>query len=328
MAGRTVVILTEDRDRTADRVAAELTLRGVPVIRMATSDFPRNISMAAKLAESGWEGTLSLPSGDVLDFADIGAIYRRRPTQFQVDARMSSSEKAFAYGEARRGFGGVLNALAVNGCLWVNDPAAAAAAEYKPLQLATAKAVGLDVPDTLIANHPAEAHAWAESLGESIVFKPLSGVWHADEGTLGIIYTSPVNPDDLADPALSRTAHMLQAYVAKRDEARAVVVGERVFAIRIVAHSERAAIDWRSDYDALEYEPLDLPDAVTKGLVELHRRLGLAVGVVDMCRDHDGRWWFLETNQNGEWGWLSDEAGFPIASAVADLLQAGAAWIR
>ncbi|WP_279473315.1 hypothetical protein [Actinomadura darangshiensis] len=43
---------------------------------------------------------------------------------------MSSPERAFTYGEARRGFGGVLTAL--QDCLWVNDPMAAIRAEYKP----------------------------------------------------------------------------------------------------------------------------------------------------------------------------------------------------
>lgn len=328
MAGHTVVILTEDRDRTADRVAAELALRGVPVVRMATSDFPQRLSMAATLGASGWEGNLALPSGDILALTDIGAIYRRRPTQFKMDDRMSSPERTFAYGEARRGFGGVLNALAVGGCLWVNEPAASAAAEYKPLQLATAKAVGLNVPETLISNDPAAAHTWAKSIGKTVVFKPLSGVWHADQGELGIIYTSPVEVDDLLDPALERTAHLLQEFIDKRDEARAMVVGDRVFAVRIIARSDRAAIDWRSDYDALEYEPLDLPDETVRSLVELHKRLGLVIGVTDLCRDTDDRWWFLETNQNGEWGWLSEEAGIPIASTVADLLEAGPAWIR
>lgn len=320
-----VLIITEDPDRTADKVAAELAIRGVPVLRLVSSDFPQGIKMAATLGAHGWEGTLTLPAGDVLALADVGAIYRRRPTQFKMDDRMSSPERAFAYGEARRGFGGVLNALAVNGCTWVNDPVPAAAAEYKPLQLATARAVGMNVPDTTISNDPEAAHAWAKALGRPIAFKALSGVWHADQGQLGIIYTSPVKVADLLDPALTRTAHLLQEFIDKRDEARAVVVGKQVFAVRIIAGSDRAAIDWRSDYDALEYEPLTLPDDTADSLVALHLRLGLAVGVADLCRDRDDRWWFLETNQNGEWGWLSDEAGLPIAAAIADLLATAAA---
>ncbi len=328
MPTRTVVILTEDRDLTADRVAAELALRGTPVIRMATSDFPQRISMAATLGADGWQGTLALSSGDEVPLTDVGAIYRRRPTQFKMDDGMSSPERTFAYGEARRGFGGVLNALAVGGCLWVNAPAAAAAAEYKPLQLATAKAVGLNVPATFIGNDPVKAHAWAKALGRRVPFKPLSGVWHADQGQLGIIYTSPVDISELLDPAFGRTAQLLQAFIDKRDEARAMVIGKRVFAVRIIAGSDRAAIDWRSDYDALEYEPLDLPEETATRLIELHRRLGLSVGVADLCRDTDGTWWFLETNQNGEWGWLSEEAGLHIASAVADLLEAEPAWGR
>jgi hypothetical protein len=28
-----------------------------------------------------------------------------------------------------------------------------------------------------------------------------------------------------------------------------------------------------------------------------------------------------ETNQGGAWGWLAEETGLPVASALADLLQ-------
>jgi hypothetical protein len=37
---------------------------------------------------------------------------------------------------------------------------------------------------------------------------------------------------------------------------------------------------------------------------------------------------FLETNQRGEWGWLSDETGEPVAEALADLMEAGPGWAR
>jgi hypothetical protein len=39
----------------------------------------------------------------------------------------------------------------------------------------------------------------------------------------------------------------------------------------------------------------------------------------------DETWCFLECNPNGQWAWLEETAGLPIASALADLLENGAA---
>lgn len=322
---QTVLVLTDDEDRTASRVTAELAVRGVPVVRVDATDFPTRISMSAEIGTGeAWSGKLTeIGSGrEFVDLQGVGSVYYRRPTQFALAEGMSRSEQLFAYGEARRGFGGVMQAL--GGALWVNDPVAAARAEYKPNQLAAAAAVGLEIPKTIITNEPVRAHQWAKELGRAIVYKPLAGIWHADEGKIRIIYTTPVtNPDDLLDPALRRTAHLFQEQVDKDHEARAVVIGDRVFTVAIDAASEEGRIDWRSDYDALSYRVIDLPDEVSARLAALHKRLGLAFGAVDLIRDTAGRWLFLETNQSGEWGWLVSETGIDVAGALADLLTQG-----
>jgi ATP-grasp ribosomal peptide maturase len=326
----TVLILTDDADQAASRVAAELALRGVAVVRLDAAEFPAAVAMAAAIGPGGgWAGPLTRHGKHLVELAQVGAVYYRRPTQFQLDPQMSDPERAFAYGEARRGFGGVLAALGVaGGCLWVNDPVAAAQAEYKPVQLAAAQAEGLAIPRTLVTSDPHAAHAWATGLGRPVVYKALGSFWHADEGRVRALYTSQVEDlGTLLDPALSLTAHLLQEEITpKLCEARAVVVGTAVHAARINAGSERARVDWRSDYDALTYTLIDLPDEVARGLVRLHRRLGLVYGAADLVCDTRGRWFFLETNQRGEWGWLAQEAGLPVAAAVADVLEAGPAW--
>jgi glutathione synthase/RimK-type ligase-like ATP-grasp enzyme len=50
-------------------------------------------------------------------------------------------------------------------------------------------------------------------------------------------------------------------------------------------------------------------------------RLGLRFGALDFVVTPDGEWWFLECNPNGQWAWIEDETGLPIASALADALE-------
>lgn len=320
----TVLVLAREGDQVAERVTAELGRRGTGVVQLNPSRFPTRLTMAAHLRDSGgWGGLITDEDGQGIDLAGIRAVWQRRATPFVMDERMSAPERAFAYGEARRGFGGVLSAL--DRCLWVNDPMAAARAEYKPLQLAEAARVGLAIPETVITSDPPAAHDWASKLGRPIVYKPMNGVVHADEGEIRLLYTAPVvDPVGLLDPAFGFTAQMLQERIPKAFEARVTVVGREIFAVRIDASSTAAQEDWRSDYDSLAYSVIKLPHDLKAKLLMLMSRLGLVYGAFDLIHDTCGRWVFLEVNQGGEFGWLADKTGLPIYSAMADLLEKGA----
>lgn len=318
------VVLAREGDKVADRVATELRGRGTGVVQLNPSRFPTRLTMAACLRDSGtWDGLITDEDGHEIELAGIRAVWQRRATPFVMDERMSSPERAFAYGEARRGFGGVLTAL--DHCRWVNDPMAAAHAEYKPLQLAEAARVGLAIPETVITSEPRTAYDWAMELGRPIVYKPMNGVVHADEGKVRLLYTAPVaDRASLLDPAFGLTAQMLQERISKAFEARVTVVGRDVFAVRIDASSAAAQEDWRADYDALIYSAIRLPPDLKAKLLMLMSRLGLVYGAFDLIYDTSGRWVFVEVNQGGEFGWIADKTGLPIYSAMADLLEQGA----
>lgn len=69
----TVLIITDDADTAAERVAAELTGRGVPVVTLDTADFPAHVSMAAHIetGSRGWSGVVGTVRGE-LDLAACG----------------------------------------------------------------------------------------------------------------------------------------------------------------------------------------------------------------------------------------------------------------
>jgi ATP-grasp ribosomal peptide maturase len=325
----TVLVITDAEDTTANRVTAELALRGVPVARIDAADFPTGLRLRATLTgdSAGWNGTLTGKTLDNrairLQLGDVRSVYYRRPTEFVLADGMSGPEQRFAYDEARKGFGGVLQAL---NRPWVNHPVAAARAEYKPVQLATAARCGLTIPRTTITNDPQHAEQWARELARPVIYKTTGGAWHPEDGQVKVIYTSPVdNPATLRDPSLTLTAHMLQEQITKQYEARSIIIGNQVFTVAIHASSPAGRVDWRTDYDSHTYEVIDLPGPVRKGLVALHRELGLTYGACDIALDTQGDWVFFETNPGGEWGWLAEACGIPAAPALADILEKGQA---
>lgn len=315
MADQTVIILTRQDDVTADLVVLELAERGVPVFRFDTAEFPTRLVLAGELDGGRWTGGLRT-SRRAVDFADVGAVYYRRPTAFRFPP-MSADDRRWAHTEAILGFGGILGAIDAT---WVNHPHAMARAEYKPLQLVEAHRVGLRTPRTLITNDPDRARGFAASLPAGVVYKPLHGVPRVTPPVT--LFTTPITSGQAGDPSVAGTAHLFQERIHKAFEARVTVVGNRVIAARIDAASDAARADWRSDADALTYTRIDPPDDVTAASVTLTHRLGLLYGALDFAITPAGDWVFFEANPAGQWAWI-ELLRQPITQALADLLQKG-----
>ncbi len=229
-----------------------------------------------------------------------------------------------SYAQARIGVGGVLASLPAR---WLSHPAAIADAEYKPRQLAQLKHAGLTVPPTIITNSPARVRDFAAAYGDLVV-KPLAAepiVW--EDGGESIVYTRRLSAGEIGPAceelaSVAATAHLFQAWQDKKCESRVTAVGDELFAVAIHADSPAALVDWRSDYDNLRYEPIEVPGPVRAGIAAYLRSAGLAYSAFDFVIRPDGQWITLEANPNGVWGWLAEECGLPIADAIADHLTA------
>jgi ATP-grasp ribosomal peptide maturase len=314
LTANTMLVLTEPSDTTADLVVKELDRRGARVFRADVGDFPLFLRVSGWF-DGAWAGEIHGPGGSV-DLRDIRSIYLRRPTAFILPSSMTDAEQRFAAREARRGIGGLLMSLS---CSWVNHPSRTADAEYKPYQLTTAAACGLAVPRTVITNVPDDADKHSAHLGDSVVYKTLASATVPDGQQVKLIYTNPVTTSDMADSRVAFTAHQFQQRVPKVRDVRATVVGTRVFAANILGGDVTAGglLDWRADYDTLCYEPVRLPDSVESSLLRMTDCLGLSFAVADFVVTADDQHYFVDLNPNGQWGWIQEATGLPIAAALA-----------
>lgn len=242
MAAETVLVLSGPDDATADSVVAELVGLGSPIVRMDIGDFPLWMTMTAWLTHGTWRGEL-LTADQSVDLAEVKSVYYRRPTRFTFEDDMSDADAVFAGAEAQLGLGGVLAAL--DGVVWVNNPARVAFAEYKPVQLRVASDCGLHVPRTLVTNDHCAAREFAAAVDGKIVCKTLSSLVLSEGGKPRITYTTPIDLATVDPLSLAGTAHLLQEWVPKRYDARVTMVGHRPFAVAIHAHNDAARIDWR-----------------------------------------------------------------------------------
>lgn len=318
----TVLVFAEQSDTPVDAVVRELTIRDVPVFRVDTSWFPRELVLEALLDNEGqWAGVLRTKHRTV-DLGTIRSIWYRDPGAFSFAEGMTEVERAYAYREARLGLGGV---LASSDALWVNHPNRSADAVYKPRQLAIAAHCGLTTVPTVITNSPDAVRRLAASSPAGVVRKSLGPNTVTEGGQLTVAFTHRLTATDLADlSGVDATATQAQHWVNKTHEARVVVVGERAFTILIRAGSDASRVDWRADYSALSYEWVDTPPEIEKGLRAYLAEMGLTYAAVDFAIDVDGHWVFLESNSSGQYFWLEAHTGAPITATLADLLAAGA----
>lgn len=316
-AARSVVILTDRFDPTADRVVEELSNRNTPVFRIDVAEFPESLSVAAELdGGNGWSGWLQT-ARRTLRLADVSGVYYRRPTRFIFHPDLSADERRWSAVQARIGFGGLLAAVGP----WLNHPHHIGYAEYKPAGLQAAVDAGLQVPRILVTNDPEQAREFVADVGGRAVCKPFGGHGVTDTDGYRHVFANVVTTEQCNDPRIRRTMHLFQQWVTKSYEVRLTVVAGRFFAARIDAGSSAAYVDWRADYHNLTYTAIETPNFVRSRVVDLLARLNLRFGALDFVVAPDGAWWFLECNPNGQWGWIEDETGLPIAAAIADALE-------
>jgi ATP-grasp ribosomal peptide maturase len=314
----TVLILADDLDPSVDAMIVELDRRGVPVVRLNTEWFPQRLTLDAEFCSGRWVGTLRTTERHV-ELAGIRGVWRRSPTTFRFPVELTASERQHAHTEAKLGLGGVLMSLPVR---WINSPDHAATAGYKPIQLCTAAAAGLAVPATLITNCAPAVRRFTAN--REVVTKMLGAPSIHEAGGRRVAYTELLTAQLVADlDGIEHTANQFQQWVSKDHEARVIAVGEKLFSVAIYAHSAAAKVDWRTDYASLSYAVIELPEAVAAGIRQIMRSLHLSYGAFDFVIDGDNQWWFLEINPGGQYGWLEEQAGIPVTSAIADLLTGG-----
>jgi glutathione synthase/RimK-type ligase-like ATP-grasp enzyme len=115
---------------------------------------------------------------------------------------------------------------------------------------------------------------------------------------------------------------VVQEYVPKQVELRITVVGDRVFAAEIDSQaSPMARHDWRAgDPRTMAHRRHPLPLKEAERCLRLTRALDLCFGAIDMVLTPGGEYVFLEINPNGQWGWIQDLTGMPIAEVLAEIL--------
>jgi glutathione synthase/RimK-type ligase-like ATP-grasp enzyme len=294
-----VLLLTSIYDFSADLVALRLEEMGATFLRLNREQFQ---SYRVTLDPVGRSALIYRNGKLIGDSSSLKAIWFRQPVFLRntPEIPLSSEDQL-----QRSQWTAFIRAFSIfDNVAWMNWPQATYLAEIKPYQLLVANRCGFRVPETLVGN---DCDQFRNHFTCPIVVKSLDTVLMRDGDENLFTYTTRCNVQKLTDDTVASVPLMVQECCEPKTDCRVTVVGENVFAVKILKKGRPVEGDWRTTpKEDLEYIDIDLPQTIESACKVIVNKLGLVFGAIDLLETEDG-FVFLEINPTGEWGWLTNE---------------------
>lgn len=305
-----VLICAPSDDIHAISVATELIdYFHFSVIRWNTSGFPLKDTLSYKPNTIVDNYSINI-GGYRLPIDRLKSIWWRRPKRPEICQEIKSLDvRKFCLTETDVFFRGFFSTLNVP---IYNKPEAELTAQ-KPIQLYSAKEVGLRIPNTIMSNNPEEIKLfWKENKGKCIFKAYTSPSWQMAE-------TRILTKNMLPDLSLLKYAPIIvQEYIPKLADIRVSIFLDDVFSGEAKTH-DSPDVDWRLDL-ALKWENHELPDEVKKKLILLLKKLDLHSGAVDLILTPSGDYVFIEVNPSGQFLFLEIDTKQRLSRSCAKML--------
>jgi len=304
-----LLILTSDKDLTADFLIVELLDRKLPYFRLNVEDLSR---AEYEFTDSGIRRVTVGPRS--ADLTEITAVWYRRALFPITSSGDSYAQQVFVAGEVRHlAFGMVWNPK----ILWVNPIEKVYVAEHKIHQLVTAKQLGFSLPSTLVSSDVKELQAFVKNNPNGTICKPIYHGLFIDGPDSYSVYTRQVSAEDFEGQDRLNCPVLLQEKVPRRCDLRVTFIGKNCFAAAI--HTPSPVVDWRDPSACATFSPVEIDPQLESRCREMLSTLGLRYGAFDFIRRPDDEEVFLEINPTGEWAWLENSLGYPMRNAFIDL---------
>ena len=306
-----VLILSGLYDFSTDLVALQLQRAGIHYVRLNREQFADHRLTLDPLVP---ELTVHGPSGNYHIGQELVSVWFRQAVFLRNTPPVPLSPEEQL---ERSQWTAFLRGLCVfRHAVWMNFPGATYIAESKPYQLSVAADCGFQVPVTLATN---DANRIRDTFPDNLVIKSLDTVLLREGNDCLFTYTT-LNPGiELNDETVSTAPLLAQHAFEEKTDLRVTVVGEKIFAVRVLSRGSGIDGDWRVvPKSELEFQDIELSDEMARRCQLLTCRLGLSFAAIDLVETPEGIF-FIEINPTGEWGWLSTVER-PIDFAIASWL--------
>ncbi len=204
---------------------------------------------------------------------------------------------------------------------WLSDESCVNVNKLHVLQ--SAKAVGLDIPASMVTNNKSQLSEFKNRHGR-IITKCIGEPTFFNYKKVNYgLYTEIIH-----DTALASFPHvffpcLVQEMLSKEYEIRVFYLDGDFYSMAIFSQEDKqTGVDFRK----YNYErpnrmvPYNLPVPLQEKITRLMKRLGFETGSVDIVRTRDGRDVFLEINPIGQFGMVSYPCNYYLEKKVAEFL--------
>lgn len=191
--------------------------------------------------------------------------------------------------------------------------------------LNSAASIGLQTPRSSILNtQQAVTTFLEEGNGKSIIkqFSDHSRNYYSFNDKTYVSLVKGITQKDISNLPLNFFPTLFQERIDTDFEIRAFYIDGQFFATAILCEAgyevdDRKKFVTQNNIHHLSYE---LPVEITEKLTRLMKTTGLYMGGIDLVKDKQGSYYFLEVNPIGQYLYESNKCNYPIPKVIAEYL--------
>jgi glutathione synthase/RimK-type ligase-like ATP-grasp enzyme len=315
-----VLCITHSQDvYTIDIVQQALQQEGMPSIRFNSDEFAINCKLNYMLRNGEQENHL-LINNQKINASQITGVWYRKLWKMKLPHELDANYSDVVIKEYSTHLQLFFHQL--RHVPWMNNMQQDhLVGNDKLMQLIYARHAGLITPETVFTNDASTIRNFFDECKGEMVAKLHGALSRSMEGNTPFFPTTKLNASDM--DRIDQIAYcpmIFQQYISKAYELRVVYVDGAFFAGKIP--TEHAGVtDWRTiSNQRVAWEKYELPEIEQQKIHSMMQSLQLTFGAIDIIRNTNGEYVFLEVNPQGEWGMLQKYLDYPIGQTIANKL--------
>lgn len=206
---------------------------------------------------------------------------------------------------------------------WLCHPINMAVSKIK--MLVKANDLKISIPQTFIVNNKRDLIDVYRDLGFKAIFKSIGDIRPIKlNGTNYLPLTSRLSHEVIQQLPSFFIPSLIQEEIEKEFEIRTFYLDGKFYSAAIFSQlNDQTSIDFRN-YDSETPNrcvPYHLPKRIEEKLHDLMVILKLNTGSIDLIKSKDGKFYFLEINPSGQFGFISSPCNFNIEYEIATYLK-------
>ena len=307
------LIISSTIDFSTDLVCYQLMMSGEKFYRLNRDEFIKH-NIVVDLQKKSM--MISIEDEEYnIQFEQLKGVFYRAPVflRTQAKAELSVQEQL----ERNQWSSFLRNLIIFQNANWINNPVYTYRAENKMFQLCVAESCGLQIPKTYVSNISVNM---LEREKKYIVKSLDTALFYDTQNNKEMFtYSNVVSGEEVHDYELASAPIIIQEFVNPKVDCRVTYIQGKLFPVKILQNGEGLYGDWRLRKDELEYVPFQLPPNISMAICKLMQKLEIQFGGIDLAIVGE-KYFFIEVNPTGEWGWLEIKTGMQISQTIKKAL--------